>query len=186
MPHSQVRVVLLAISGTIDAISIRVGEAVSWLILLAIVISAGNAIVRKVFSVSSNALLEVQWYLFAATFLLCAARVMAKNKHVRVDLFLQMMSERARLWVDLLGHLIFLLPLCLLMLYYGIPFATRSIAAAEYSINPGGLIVWPAKILIPLGFALLLAQAISEIMKRCVRLIWPESPATDLHVAGTP
>lgn len=161
---------LLGFSRAVDALSMRIGAAVAWLVVLAIVISAANATVRKVLSISSNAWLEVQWYLFAATFLLCAARVMAMDKHVRVDLVYQMLGERVRLWIDLVGHVVFLLPLCVLMLYYGVPFAVKSFVSAEYSINPGGLILWPAKVLIPLGFALLLAQAVSEIIKRAARL----------------
>lgn len=162
---------LLKVSRFIDTVSMRTGAAVAWLILLAILISASNAIMRKVFSISSNAWLEVQWYLFGATFLLTAARVLAKDKHVRVDVVFNLVSERARLWVDLLGHLLFLIPLCVLMLIYGIPFAAKSMAIGEQSLNPGGLIVWPAKILVPLGFALLLAQAVSEIIKRAARLL---------------
>ncbi|MBY8977936.1 TRAP transporter small permease subunit [Rhodobacteraceae bacterium NNCM2] len=164
---------LLKVSRGIDAVSMRVGSAVAWLIVIAILISAGNATLRKLFSISSNAWLEVQWYLFGATFLLCAARVMARDKHVRVDLIYATLAERTRLWIDLLGHVVFLLPLCALMLYYGVPFAMKSFAANEFSVNPGGLILWPAKALIPLGFALLLAQAVSEIIKRVIRLTEP-------------
>ncbi len=164
---------LLRFSRGIDALSIRIGSAIAWLIVAAILISAINATVRKLFSISSNAWLEVQWYLFGATFLLSAARVLAQDKHVRVDLIYASRRKRTQLWIDLLGHLFFLLPMCVLMLYYGVPFAIKSIASAEYSLNPGGLILWPAKALIPLGFLLLLAQAISEIIKRVARLVEP-------------
>jgi TRAP-type mannitol/chloroaromatic compound transport system permease small subunit len=164
----------MKISRAIDSVSLKTGELVAWLVIVAILISAGNAISRKFFSLSSNAWLEAQWYLFGATFMLSAARVMVHDKHVRVDLIFQKLSRRGRLWIDLLGHLFFLLPLCVLMLIYGIPFAVTSFQTSEISINPGGLIVWPAKMLIPLGFALLLAQGISEIIKRFCALFAPE------------
>ncbi len=168
---------LSKLSRGIDAVSLAVGSFVSWLIVLAILISAGNAISRKFLSLSSNAWLEAQWYLFGATFMLSAARVLLSDKHVRVDLIFAALPERSRHWIDLLGHVLFLLPFCALMLIHGVPFVINSFTAGEVSINPGGLIVWPAKILLPLGFALLLAQALSEIIKRIVALAEPDAPA---------
>jgi TRAP-type mannitol/chloroaromatic compound transport system permease small subunit len=161
---------LVRISSCIDAITEMIGNTVAWLILVAIIISAGNAISRKFFSLSSNAWLEVQWVLFGAVFMLAAPHVLRLGKHVRVDLIYRVQTLERRTWVDLLGHVLFLLPFCVLMLIYGIPFAAKSLASNEFSINPGGLPLWPAKILIPLGFLLLLGQAVSEIMK-CIAVL---------------
>lgn len=161
---------LMRVSKCIDAITEGIGNSVAWLVLVAILISAGNAISRKVFSLSSNAWLEVQWLLFGAVFMLAAPHVLRLGKHVRVDLLYRRASTKRQAWIDLLGHVLFLVPFCVLMLIYGIPFAVKSLASNEFSINPGGLPLWPAKTLIPVGFLLLLGQAISEIIK-CMAVI---------------
>jgi TRAP-type mannitol/chloroaromatic compound transport system permease small subunit len=122
--------------------------------------------VRYIFNYSSNAWLEIQWYLYATVFLLASAHTLKRDEHVRVDVVVGRFSRRTQVWIDLFGFLLFLLPVCLLILWYGIPFAALSIRSAEMSSNAGGLIVWPAKLLVPLGFLLLVLQGISEIIKR--------------------
>jgi TRAP-type mannitol/chloroaromatic compound transport system permease small subunit len=157
---------LLKASAAIDAINTRIGIWVSWLILIAVLISTGNAIIRKVFDASSNAWLELQWQLFGAVFMLAAAWTLIRNEHIRIDIVNSRFPKAVRNWIELIGHVLFLIPLCLIMLYDGIPFFIRSVEINEQSANAGGLAQWPAKLLIPLGFALLLVQAFSEIIKR--------------------
>lgn len=157
---------LLAISRGVDWLNERIGKAMMWLVLAAVVVSATNAVVRYAFNVSSNAWLELQWYLFGAVFLLGAAYTLKQNEHIRIDIVSSRLSQNARNWIDVIGHLLFLAPLCVLMLWLGVPFFLRSFASGEVSSSAGGLIVWPAKLLVPLGFALLLAQAFSELIKR--------------------
>lgn len=171
MENSRLFRGLLKISVTIDSINSGIGNNVIWLVLLATLISASNAISRKVFSISSNAWLEVQWLLFGTVFMLSAPLVLKLGKHVRVDLIYRACTRKTQNWIDLLGHAAFLAPFCILMLIYGFPFAAKSIASNEQSINPGGLPLWPAKTLIPIGFTLLLAQSISEVIK-CVEVIF--------------
>jgi TRAP-type mannitol/chloroaromatic compound transport system permease small subunit len=157
---------LLGLSRAIDAFNEKVGRTLAWLILAAVIISTLNAIVRKVFNVSSNAYLEMQWYLFGAVFLGCSAYTFLKNEHIRIDIVSSKMSQRYRNTIELIGHILFLMPLCIMMIYYGFPFFYGSFRIGEMSTNAGGLIQWPAKLMIPLGFCLLLAQAISETIKR--------------------
>ncbi len=157
---------LLTFAHFIDRLNLRIGRAVSWLILATVLISAGNAIMRKAFHMSSNAFLEIQWGLFSAVFLLAAAYTLLKNEHVRIDIFSSRRSPRAQAWIDLIGGLLFLLPLCGIVLYHAWPFFLTSFAAQEWSNNPGGLILWPAKLMIPAGFTLLLLQGFAEIIKR--------------------
>ena len=157
---------LLAISRAIDRTTAAIGRWVSWLILLAVLISAGNAIVRKTFDMSSNAWLELQWYLFGAAFLLAAAYTLQQNEHIRIDIFYGSRSKRAQDWIDLFGHLFFLLPFCGLMLWLLVPYVLVSIRSGEISANAGGLILWPAKSLLLIGFALLTLQGVSEVIKR--------------------
>jgi len=171
---------LLRFAHGIDALNERVGRLVSWLILLAVLISAANATVRKLFNVSSNAFLEIQWYLYAAVFLLAAGYTLKHNEHVRIDLIVGRLGPRAQAWVDILGTLLFLMPMVLLVLYYGWPFFLSSYHSQEWSSNPGGLIIWPAKLLIPMGFTLLLLQGIAEIIKRVGFLLGME-PAEKQH-----
>lgn len=157
---------LIGLTRVIDRFNEFVGKAVSWLIIVAILVSAANAIVRKVFSTSSNAWLELQWYLFGAAFLLAAAYTLKQNEHIRIDILYGALSRRVQHWIDLLGHLFFLMPFCLLMLYYLWPYTMNSIRSGEVSTNSGGLIIWPAKGLLLVGFALLTIQGVSEIIKK--------------------
>lgn len=157
---------LLQLANGIDTLNQKIGNAVSWALLLAVLICAGNALLRYVLNSSSNAWLEIQWVLFSASFLLGAAHTLRRNEHVRIDVLAGRLSRRAQVWLDLFGFLFFLLPVCALILRYGTPFALTSISNQEVSSNAGGLIVWPAKCLIPLGFFLLSLQAFSEIIKR--------------------
>ncbi|MCA3635536.1 MAG: TRAP transporter small permease subunit [Methylobacterium sp.] len=157
---------LLKISGIIDALNTRVGQVIKWAILAAVVISTVNAVVRKLFNVSSNAWLEAQWYLFGAVFMLGAAYTFLKNEHIRIDVVTSHFAKRTRDWIDVFGHVFFLIPFCWIMIWHGWPFFLRSFQINEQSMNAGGLTVWPAKILVPLGFALLLLQAFSELIKR--------------------
>ena len=170
---------LLSLSRAIDAVTAFIGRSVSWLILVAVLVSAGNAIIRKVFDTSSNAWLELQWYLYGTVFLLAAAYTLQKNEHVRIDIATAHLSKRTRDWIDLLGHIFFLLPLCLLMVWLSWPFVVNAYVSNEISVNAGGLVVWPAKAMVLAGFSLLLAQAISEIIKRQLFRI-PQSCRDDL------
>jgi TRAP-type mannitol/chloroaromatic compound transport system permease small subunit len=157
---------LLAISRLIDAVNARLGQFLAWAILLAVVISAVNAIIRKLFDVSSNAWLEMQWVLFGVVFLLCAPWTLMANEHIRIDIVTSRFSKRVRDWIDVFGHVFFLIPFTIVMIVTSVPFALRSVLGNEQSVNAGGLPQWPAKMLIPLGFILLFFQAISELIKR--------------------
>lgn len=157
---------LLKLSRLIDALSERIGKLVYWLILAAVFISAGNAVVRKGFQVSSNALLEVQWYLFSAVFLLGAGFVFLKNAHVRIDFISNRFSAKVRNWIDIFGILLVLAPLCIIFIELSWPLFHRAWVSGEMSQNAGGLIRWPVLLLIPIGFGLLLMQAVSELIKR--------------------
>ncbi|OGA97955.1 MAG: C4-dicarboxylate ABC transporter substrate-binding protein, partial [Burkholderiales bacterium RIFCSPHIGHO2_12_FULL_61_11] len=157
---------LLSLSRLIDKINTGVGKFTMWLILATTLISAGNAIVRKIFNVSSNGLLEIQWYLFAAVFLLGASYGFLKNSHVRIDFISSKLSHRARNWIDVVGILVVLIPFCLIIISLGWPFFMNAYVSGEMSQNAGGLTRWPAYLLIPVGFALLLLQAVSELIKR--------------------
>ena len=157
---------LLRISALIDALNERIGKAVYWLVLVAVLISAGNAIVRKVFNMSSNAFLEAQWYLFAAIFLLCSGFTLLKNEHVRIDVIAGRLSPRAQAWIDVFGTLFFLLPMAILFIYLSWPVFVRTYTHGEISTNAGGLVLWPARLLVPIGFTLLSLQGISELVKR--------------------
>ncbi|MEZ5753460.1 MAG: TRAP transporter small permease subunit [Paracoccaceae bacterium] len=157
---------LLGLSSFIDRFNEIVGKAMGWLILVAVLVSATNAVVRKVFSTSSNAWLELQWYLFGAAFMLAAAYTLRQNEHVRIDVLYGRVSDKTRQWIDLLGHLFFLMPFVLLMVYYLVPYVAQSIRSGEVSTNSGGLIIWPAKAILLAGFVLLSLQGISEIIKK--------------------
>jgi TRAP-type mannitol/chloroaromatic compound transport system permease small subunit len=157
---------LLAISHQIDRLNEGVGKTVRWLVLAAVLISAGNAIVRKIFSVSSNSLLEIQWYLFAAVFMLGAGYAFLRNVHVRIDFVSGKLSKRTNTIIDIAGIVVFLIPLCLILINLSWPFFYNALKSGEMSSNAGGLIRWPVLALIPLGFALLLLQAVSELIKR--------------------
>jgi TRAP-type mannitol/chloroaromatic compound transport system permease small subunit len=157
---------LLALSRAIDRLNSLIGRWVAWLILAAVLVSAGNAIIRKAFSMSSNAWLELQWYLFGAAFLLAAAYTLRDNEHIRVDIVYGMFSRRTQHLIDLFGHVFFLMPFTILMVVYLVPYVGLSFRSGEMSNNAGGLILWPAKSLLLIGFAMLLLQGISEIIKK--------------------
>jgi TRAP-type mannitol/chloroaromatic compound transport system permease small subunit len=157
---------LLKFSRAIDALNAFVGKYVIWLILASTVISAVNAIVRKIFNVSSNAYLEVQWYLFAAAFLLASAYTLLHGEHVRIDVLSHRLSKRGQIWIDVIGFTLFLTPVCVAMLWFGTPFFLQGLRSGEMSNNAGGLIRWPVYMMIPIGFSLLLLQGWSELIKR--------------------
>ncbi len=157
---------LLKLSKGIDALNFKVGQLVMWLVLAMTLISAGNAIVRKAFDMSSNALLEIQWYLFAAVFMLGAGSAFLKNAHVRIDFVSSRLTARTRNWIDIGGILLVLFPMCILLMKLSWPFFMNAYTSGEMSQNAGGLIRWPAYILVPIGFALLLLQGCSELVKR--------------------
>jgi TRAP-type mannitol/chloroaromatic compound transport system permease small subunit len=157
---------LLALSRSIDRLNEFIGKWVSWLILLAVLVSAGNAIIRKTFNMSSNAWLELQWYLFGAAFLLAAAYTLRQNEHIRIDIVYGMFSRRTQHWIDLFGHVFFLMPFVVLMISYLVPYVSLSYRTGEISSSAGGLILWPAKSLLLIGFSLLGLQGISEIIKK--------------------
>lgn len=162
--------ILLGISRLIDRLSLLVGKLIMWIILAVTLISAANAILRKAFDLSSNAALELQWYLFAYVFLIGAGYVFLKNAHVRIDFVSSRLSPRARNWIDVAGIVLFLIPFCLLVIKLGWPLFFNAWKTGELSLNAGGLVRWPAYLAIPLGFALLLLQGISELIKRIAYL----------------
>ena len=157
---------LLRFSRTVDTFNTRIGQVVAWGILAAILISAANATVRKVLNTSSNSWLEIQWILFGAVFLLCAAWTLLSNEHIRIDIVNGMLPKRVRDWIDVIGHLFFLIPTALVLTWLGWPFFWRSLMQNEQSTNAGGLPVYPSKLLIPLAFTFLLVQGASELIKR--------------------
>lgn len=161
---------LLRIAQVIDALNLNVNRVVIWLVLLATLVSAGNAVVRYAFNTSSNAWLELQWFMFSAIFLLGAAYTLQKNGHVRVDVLYSRYPPRLQIWVDLLGGLLFLIPTCIVIIVTTVPWVSNSIKIMENSPNPGGLPWWPVKLLLPVAIFLLLLQAISEVIKRIAML----------------
>ena len=172
---------LLRLAHWIDTLNERVGRTIYWLILFMVIISSGNALMRKFFSISSNAFLEIQWTLFAAVFLLAAGYTLKCNEHVRIDIISGRFSKRTQAWLDIIGGLFFLLPITGVILYFSWPFFIHSFISQEVSGNPGGLILWPAKALIPIGFSLLLLQGLAEIIKRLGFLFANEPPETPPH-----
>ena len=157
---------LLKLSQLIDWLNERVGKGAFWLVLFMTLISAGNATYRFIFNDSSNGMLEIQWYLFAAVFLLCSPYTLQKNEHVRIDVLSGKFGPRANAVIDIIGTLFFLLPMVIVVLWLSLPLVAESYRIHEYSANAGGLIRWPVKILLPIGFALLALQGISEMIKR--------------------
>ncbi len=157
---------LLSLSAAIDRLNEWIGRLVMWLVLAAVLISAGNAIMRKAFDIGSNAYLEIQWYLFAAVFMLGAGYVFLKNAHVRIDFVAARLSKRTNTIIDILGMLLFTIPLCIILIELSWPVFERAWVSGEMSQNAGGLIRWPVLLLIPVGFSILLLQAVSELIKR--------------------
>jgi TRAP-type mannitol/chloroaromatic compound transport system permease small subunit len=157
---------MLRLTRFIDALNERIGKTMCWLVLVAVLVSAGNAIIRKTLNMSSNAWLELQWYLFSGVFLLCAGFTLLRNEHVRIDVITGRFSARTQAWIDVFGTLFFLLPMALLIGSLSWPYFTKAFTANEISGSAGGLSLWPARLLIPIGFALLALQGLSELIKR--------------------
>ncbi|MBA2675863.1 TRAP transporter small permease subunit [Ramlibacter sp.] len=157
---------LLQLSRAVDGLNAFVGRWVIWLILGSTIISAVNALVRKFLNTSSNAYLEVQWYLFAAAFLLASGYTLLNGEHVKIDVVSSRLSKRAQIWIDVFGFSLFLLPLCAVILFFGVPFFLQGFRSGEMSQNAGGLVRWPVYLMMPLGFGLLMLQGISELIKR--------------------
>ena len=170
---------LLGLSRAIDAMNERIGTVADWLVLLSCLISAGNAFSRYAFNISSNAWLEIQWYMFGAVIMLGTSYTLKKNEHVRVDIVYSNVSTRKQIWIDLIGGVLFLLPATLILAYLSWPVFYNSWMLGEVSSNAGGLVRWPIKIFLPIGFALLTLQGISELIKR-VAMLTGHMPA-DLH-----
>ncbi len=162
---------LLQFSRLIDRLSEMVGRATLWLILVVVLISAGNAVSRYAFDMSSNAMLEIQWYLFSAIFLLCAAYVLKQNEHIRIDVITSRLSARTQNWIDVFGIFVFLLPMTLIVAWLSWPVFMNAWESGEVSANPGGLVRWPVRLLLPVGFFLLILQAVSELIKRIAFLV---------------
>jgi TRAP-type mannitol/chloroaromatic compound transport system permease small subunit len=179
--------VLLRISRAIDRATAFIGQSVTWLILLSVLVSAGNATSRKLFSLSSNAWLELQWYLFGATYMLAAAYTLQRNEHIRIDIVSGMLSKRTRDWIDVAGHIFMLLPFAGLMVYECWPFWYNSLLSGEMSGSAGGLILWPPRLMMFLGFFLLLLQGISELIKRIAIITGTiEDPHASQSAHGAP
>jgi len=174
---------LLRLSRVIDWINEHVGKTVYWLVVAAVVISAGNATSRYALNIGSNAWLELQWYLFSAVFLLCAGYTLLHNEHIRIDIIVGRFSDRVQAWIDLLGGLLFLMPMALVILWLGWPVFVESWNLNEVSSNAGGLIRWPVKLLMPIGFLLLTLQGISEIIKRVAFLLGLIPNPAEKHAA---
>ena len=156
----------LTVARAIDRATEAIGKLVMWAIFAAVIVSAGNAIVRKAFNMSSNTWLELQWYLFGAAFMLASAYTLQQNEHIRIDIFYGSRSRRTQHWIDLFGHVFFLLPFVAIMSYMLVPYAWAAFKSGQISTNAGGLIIWPARALLAAGFLLLLAQSFSEIIKK--------------------
>lgn len=174
---------LLVLSRLVDSLNSLIGRSVRWLILVAVLVSAGNAIVRKVFQTSSNALLEIQWYLFAAVFLLCAGYALLKNVHVRIDFVSMRLSVRARSWIEIAGIVFFAIPFCWLLVQLSLPLVLDALHSGETSSNAGGLVRWPVYALVPLGMMLLLLQCLSELVKHAA-FLRGLIPSADLQGTG--
>src|SRR5450830_1881525 len=174
---------LLPVTRVVDAVNTWIGKRIAWLILAAVVVSAVNATVRKIFDTSSNSWLELQWVLFSAVFLLCAPWTLLDNEHIRIDIVNNMLPKRVRDSIDAVGHAFFLLPLAIIMVITGIPFFLRSVEINEQSGNAGGLPQWPAKSLVMIGFTMLLVQGISELIKRIavMRGLIPDPHASQVN-----
>ena len=157
---------LLGLAQWIDSLNQRVGQATYWLVLVAVLVSAGNAVVRYTLDTSSNAWLEIQWYLFSAVFLFCAGYTLLHNRHVRIDIVSGMFSRKVQTWIEIFGTVFFLLPMAILILWLSWPVFVDAWRSNEVSFNAGGLLLWPARLMVPIGFLLLVLQGISELIKR--------------------
>ena len=178
---------LLGLSRGLDRVNTFIDRNVSWLILVAVLVSAANAVIRKVFNTSSNSWLELQWYLFGAAFLGAAAYTLKENEHIRIDIIYGMWSRRTQHWIDLIGHVLFLMPFVTLMVYFLYPWVIRSYVSGEVSTNSGGLILWPAKAMLLIAFVMLFWQGISEIIKKIAimrGLIEDPNPFVSHHEAA--
>ncbi len=172
---------LIAFSRSVDAVTVRMGRLVAWLLVVAIVISTVNAVVRKLFDMSSNAWLEAQWMLFGAVFLLCASWTLQANEHIRIDIVNSSLSRKTRNVIELIGHIFFLLPMAAVIVWTALPFFLASYEANEQSFSAGGLPQWPAKFLVLAGFVVLFIQALSELIKRIAVM---RGLIEDAHAAG--
>lgn len=157
---------LLVFSRAVDALNEHVGKLAYWLILVAVLISSGNAVVRYSLNMSSNAWLEIQWYLFSAVFLFCAGYTLLHNQHVRIDIISGLFSKRTQTWIEVLGTIFFLLPMAITILWLSWPVFVDAYQSNEVSTNAGGLTIWPARLMLPVGFLLLVLQGLSELVKR--------------------
>jgi len=173
--------ILLTLSRLIDALNEVVGRLTYWLVLVAVLVSAGNATIRYTFNMSSNAWLEIQWYLFSAVFLFCAGYTLLHNQHIRIDVVTGRLSRRAQAWIDILGTLLFLMPVALTILWLSLPVFVDAYQRHEVSTNAGGLIIWPARLMVPIGFLLLVLQGISELIKRIAFLRGMIPDPTEKH-----
>ena len=176
---------LLSLSRVIDNTTERIGRTIYWLVLVAVLISAANAVVRKAFNYSSNSFLEIQWYLFSLIFLFCAGYALKENDHVRIDIITGRMSARVRAMIDIFGTLFFLLPMAVLIMVLSWPVFVDAWTRNEVSTNAGGLVIWPARLMVPIGFFLLIVQAISELIKRIAFLKGLIPDPSEKHVAKT-
>jgi len=157
---------LLTLSRAIDGLNERIGGALKWLVLAAVLVSAGNATTRYMLDIASNAWLELQWYMFSAVFLLCAGYTLRHNEHIRIDVINSHLSARTQMWIDIIGFVFFLFPMAAIIMWLSWPIFLNAYQSGEVSVNAGGLIRWPARLLVPVGFFLLLLQAVSELIKR--------------------
>lgn len=184
--ETNIMAFFLSLSRWIDTINEKIGNAARWALLAAVLICSGNALIRYAFNNSSNAWLEIQWYLFAGMFMLASANTLRRDEHVRIDVVAGRFSKRTQVWIDVFGFVFFLLPVALLILYFGLPFALLSLHNQELSSNAGGLLLWPAKILIPIGFFMLTMQGVSEIIKRVAFLMGKLDASTFEKQSSTP
>ena len=176
---------LLSLSRLIDRLNERIGHTFYWLVLATVLISAVNAIVRKAFNYSSNAFLEIQWYFFSLIFLFLAGYTLLRNEHVRIDVIAGRLSKRAQAWIDIFGTLFFLLPMAILLAWLGWPVFVEAFERHEVSTNAGGLIIWPARLMVPIGFVLLALQGVSELIKRTAFLQGLIPDPSEKHVEKT-
>jgi TRAP-type mannitol/chloroaromatic compound transport system permease small subunit len=176
---------LLSLSRLIDRLNEKVGQLFFWLVLITVLVSAANAVVRKLFNYSSNGLLEIQWYFFSAIFLFLAGYTLLRNEHVRIDVIAGRLSKRTQTWIDIFGTLFFLLPMAILLAWLAWPVFVEAYLRHEVSTNAGGLIIWPARLLVPIGFVLLALQGVSELIKRVAFLRGLIADPSEKHVEKT-